>query len=180
MHRLLLLLLALGLLTGSAAASTQCDFSGDDWEGSSTRLSVILEIDGHKQSLQFSSLYFMFRYFNEMQADGRTLGALEQFSMLDYKTYDTNRERFLEGSGQTRPAGYFLWTNHELPGSAFPYIAAFTDQQSARAAMDQWGGEILDGEEMLLDLFGFFVKRHGLAAEGAKAPAKQAPDAAHH
>jgi hypothetical protein len=180
MRTLLVSMLIAALLGSQAAASTHCDFSGDDWEASSTRLSVVLEIDGHKQELHFSSLYFMFRFFNELQADGRTLGALEQFSMLDYRTYDTNRERFLEGSGQTKPTGYFLWTNHELPGSAFPYIAAYSDPQAARAAMDQWGGEILDGEEMLLDLFGFFVNRHGLVSESTAAPAAKPHGGAHH
>ena len=162
-------LLAICLLSNPALAETVCDYSGEPWEDSSTRLMVVVEMDGKPITLHFNSLYYMFRHFNETQAEGHSLGSISSFSMLDYGSIGASNDQFIKGTGDTRPEGYFLWTNHELPGSSFPYIAAFSEQTKAREAMDEWGGQILDAEEMVTDLFTFFAGRHGLSEEAPAA-----------
>ncbi|MEZ5338517.1 MAG: hypothetical protein R3F46_09645 [bacterium] len=171
------LLLALLIHCTAAHAAPVCDYSGEDWESSSTRVSVVLDVDGHPATLHFNSLYYMFRYINEQQAAGQQLGRVQNFSMLDYGSRGGSAEHYLNGTGDTRPAGWFLWTNHVLPGSAYPYIAAFEDQRKAQERMKEWGGEIMDAEEMVTQLFAFYAGRHGMVDEhSGKADAGKSHD----
>ncbi|MCB1219921.1 hypothetical protein KDL30_04545 [bacterium] len=171
MRLLCALLLGPICLNSSALASTKCDYSGADWDSCSTRVSIVLDVDGHPATLHFNSLYYMFRYINEAEAAGTHLGKVESFNMLDYGTIGASAEGYVKGTGDTRPQGWFLWTNHVLPGSSYPYIAAYSDQQKAKEAMNSWGGEIMDAEEMVVELFSFFSGRHGLDEHAPAVPA---------
>lgn len=113
----------------------RCDNCGMFFAKSAARVTTVVEVEGESYSHMFECLGCLHDYLHENY--GEVMPA--ELQVLDYTTFDTDDEQMIDGFD-----AWYLFGTERLAGAMPPYVAAFSDEDAAKAAQEELGGELVD------------------------------------
>ncbi|MBN2080629.1 nitrous oxide reductase accessory protein NosL [bacterium] len=167
MRYLLTSVLCIVVAVASAWAAEQeprCDQCGMFIANSPTHVTASITSGDKEYAHQFESLGC---YLNYLAENYDKEAEVTELAILDFNSFGTDVPAVLAASDAS-----YLYGTKRLKGSMAPFIAAFADEEAAKAAQGELGGELVDYAGMLQQLSedsGVDCQVNGLCA-GCAAP----------
>jgi nitrous oxide reductase accessory protein NosL len=113
----------------------RCDNCGMFFEKSPTRVSATIDLEDESYTHIFECFGCLHDFVHENYGEVMP----SELSVLDYNTFATDGETMLDAF-----EAFYLFDTERIKGSMAPYVAAFADEEAAKAAQETLGGELTD------------------------------------